>query len=59
MNGYIAIYKGKHLELHAASKWAAVEQARAALKVPKSKYGLLVVELAEKDGQQVTHLPLF
>lgn len=57
MNGYIAFFYGKRLEIRAASKWAAVEEARRVLKVPKSKYGLLAVELAERaDGSEVVHV---
>ena len=54
--GYIAFYNWQEYELYAASKWAAVELARTLLKVPKSKRGLLSVELAERaDNSEVIH----
>ena len=57
-DGYVALFQGKRLELRAKSQWRAVEAAREALKVPKSKYGLLSVVLCEQDGKQVTHHPM-
>lgn len=47
MNGYIAFYNGKRVELYAASIYAAKLEAIKQLKVPKPKQGLLSVELAE------------
>ena len=44
-NKYQAIYQGKKLIIDAESQWAAVVQARNLLKVPKSKIGLLSVNL--------------
>lgn len=54
-NGYIAIFGSKKIEIYAPSMWAATEQARKALNVPKSKYGLLSVILCEVGGEQITH----
>jgi len=59
MNGYIAIYNSKRVEIMADSLYGAKVQAISELRVPKSKQGLLSVTLAEKNGEQVTHLPLF
>lgn len=54
-HGYIAFYGGKRIEIHADSLYAAKLKAIEMLKVPKSKQGLLAVELAETDeGGQVT-----
>ena len=53
-HGYIAFYGGKRVEIQAPTLWDAKKQAIAMLRVPKSKEGLLAVELAEKDGEQVT-----
>ena len=55
MNGYIAFYNGKRIEVHADTLWAAQQTAIAQLRPPKSKQHMVTVMLAEKDGQQVTH----
>jgi hypothetical protein len=55
MNGYIAFYKGKQHEVHAATSYEAQKKAAEHFKARKS-YEVTVV-LAEKDGQQVTHTP--
>lgn len=55
MNGYIAIYNRKSLEIYAESLYAAKMKAIASMKVPKSKQGLLAVMLAEKNGEPVIH----
>ena len=53
---YLAFYNGKKLEIHGAkSSYDASMKARKELKVPKSKIGLLSVELAQKDGKDVIH----
>lgn len=59
MNGYIAFYNDKQIEIRASSLYAAKLEAVKQLKVPKSKQGLLAVVLAEKDGKQVVHTPDF
>ena len=54
-NGYIAMFNGKKAEIYSDSLYGAKKEAIKVLKVPKSKQGLLVVMLAQKDGKQVTH----
>jgi cation transport regulator ChaB len=56
-NGYIAFYKGKQIEVYADTKYAAQLEAAKLFKAKKS-YDV-TVELAEKDGEPVVHLPLF
>ena len=53
MNGYIAFYRGKQIEVSAATSYEAQQKAAALLKVKKT-YDVTVV-LAEKQGVQVTH----
>jgi hypothetical protein len=53
MNGYVCFYRGKRIEVHAATPYEAQQKAAAAFKA-KKHYDIAVV-LAEKDGQQVTH----
>ncbi len=53
MNGYIAFYRGKQLEVLADSSYAAQQKAAALFKARKA-YEVTVV-LAERDGQQVVH----
>lgn len=55
MNGYIAFYKGKQIEVHAETSLKAQEIAAAQFKA-KKRYEVTVV-LAEKDGVQVVHTP--
>lgn len=55
MNGYIAFYKGKQIEVYAESSYAAQKKAAEQFKAKKS-YEVTVM-LAEKDGKQVTHIP--
>ena len=59
LNGYVCFYNRKRIEVYAKSSYAAQHEARDILKVPVSKTYLISVVLAEKDGQAVTHLPLF
>ena len=47
--GYIAFYNGNRLEFHASSLYAAKTKAITYFNVPKSKQGLVAVELAEKE----------
>lgn len=49
MNGYIALYKGKQIEVHAATSYEAAVQFKA------KKTWEVSVYLCEKDGKQVTH----
>lgn len=55
MNGYIAILKGKKIEVRAESLLEAKKIAAQQLKATKRQLGMLVVMLAEKDGQPVIH----
>jgi chaperonin cofactor prefoldin len=56
-NGYIAFYKGKQVEVMADSSYAAQTKAAAYFKAKKS-YDVSVV-LAEVEGRQITHSPMF
>jgi len=56
-NGYIAFYKNKKCEVYADTSYEAQLKAAKKLKAKKS-YDVSVV-LAEKNGKQVTHKPLF
>ena len=52
MAGWIAIYGGKKLEIRkeeAKDLWAAKQLAIKKLKVPKSKQGLLAIDVAYDD----------
>lgn len=53
MNGYIAFYKNKKMEVYADSSYAAQQKAAAQFKAKKS-YEVNVV-LCEKAGEQVLH----
>jgi len=57
MNGYIAFYKGKKIEVHAETSYKAQIKAATIFKAKKS-YDVTVV-LAEKAGQQITHVADF
>lgn len=57
MNGYIAFYKGKRVEVHADTSYDAQQKAAKLLGVKKT-YEVTVM-LAEKNGEQVTHTPDF
>lgn len=54
MNGYIAFYRGKQLEVFADSSYAAQQKAAALFRARKA-YEVTVM-LAELDGKQVAHL---
>jgi hypothetical protein len=53
LNGYIAYYKGKQIEVYANTSYEAQTKASAIFKAKKS-YDVSVY-LAQKDGVQVTH----
>lgn len=55
MNGYLAFYRGKQIEVHATTSYEAQQKAASVFKARKA-YEVTVM-LAEKDGQQVTHTP--
>lgn len=53
VNGYVAFYKGRRIELYAATSFEAQKEAAIILKARKSRD--VNVMLAEKDGEQVIH----
>lgn len=55
-NDYIAFYKSKQIEVKANTSFEAQQKAAEIFKA-KKRYDVVVV-LAQKDGQQVTHSPL-
>ena len=57
MNGYIGYHKGKKFETHANTSYAAQKRIAKENKIKKT-YEITVM-LAEKDGEQITHAPLF
>jgi len=54
MNGYICFYRGRKIEVLADTSLQAQTKAAAQFKARKA-YEVTVV-LAEKDGEQVTHV---
>lgn len=55
MNGYVAFYRGKRIEVYAESKYAA--QLAAAKQFGAKKSYEVSVVLAEKDGKPVVNDP--
>ena len=59
MNGYIALYNGERIELHALTAYEAQQEALGAFRNmhPRSKPrpGQVRVYLAEKDSGEVLH----
>lgn len=53
MNGYLAFYKGKKIEVYAATSYEAQKKAALAFRARK-QYDVTVV-LCEKEGVQVAH----
>ena len=53
MNGYIAMYRGKRLEVYAESSYAAQTKAAAMFKARKS-YDVSVYLCERADGSAVT-----
>ena len=53
MNGYVAFYRGRRMDVYAESSIAAQSKAAAAFKARKA-YEVTVV-LAEKEGAPVIH----
>ena len=53
MNGYVCFYNGKRIEVYAADLYAAKKDAVQQLKVPMSKWNLVSIVLAEKNGAPV------
>jgi hypothetical protein len=59
MNGYIALWRGKRVEVRAESSYAAQVEAARVLGVRPTKRHEVSVTLAESaDGKPVVHLPL-
>lgn len=54
LNGYICFYKGKKQEVYATSSYEA--QLLGAKRLKARKSWEVTVVLAEKNGEQVTHL---
>lgn len=57
MNGYVAFYNQRRVELYAPSLYAAKVEAERLLKVPANKRHMISVVLAEKSGEPVVHDP--
>lgn len=57
MNGYIAFYRGKRLEVYAETSIEARDKAAVEFKARKA-YDVTVI-LAEKDDKPVVHTPDF
>jgi hypothetical protein len=53
MNGYLAFYKDKKLEVHAETSYKAQLEAAKQFKAKKN-YEVTVI-LCEVDGEQITH----
>lgn len=58
MNGYVAFYNKKRIELYADTLYAAKQIAVKMFKVSRAKEHMVSVVLAEENGEEVTHLPL-
>ena len=54
MNGYVAFYRGKQMEVHADTSYQAQQIAAKAFKAKKSWE--VTVVLAEQNGETVTHV---
>jgi len=55
MNGYIAFYNGKRIEIYAETKAQANEKAQGIFSPPRSKKHMVTVVLAETNGLEVLH----
>jgi hypothetical protein len=58
-NGYVAMYNGQKAEIYADSLYAAKVAAIEKFGVRPNQEHMVTVMLAQKDGEDVTHLPLF
>ena len=56
MNGYIAFYNNKEIELFAESLYSAKLKAVAKMRVPKNKQHMVSVVLAEINNNPVIHI---
>lgn len=59
MNGYVAFFNGKRMDIYAETLYEAKLEALEVFKPAKSKRHLVSVILAEKDGETVVHAPMF
>jgi hypothetical protein len=59
VNGYVAFYGGSRTEVHADTSYEAWRKAVEHFGVRKSRQHLVVVFLAEKNGEQVYHVADF
>lgn len=59
MNKYVCHYGSKECVVESDTQYHALLKAREEMKVPKSKEHMVTATLAEKDGEPVTHLPLY
>jgi len=57
MNGYVGFHKGKRFEVEAETSYKAQQLIAEKYKIKKG-YEITVM-LAEKDGKQVIHNPMF
>ena len=55
MNGYKAFYRGKTIEVYAATSYEAQKKAATIFKA-KKQYEVTVVLCERADGSQVTHV---
>lgn len=53
MNGYIALYKGKRIEVYAETSYEAQKKAATEFRAKKSYE--VHVYLCEKDGKEIVH----
>lgn len=58
-NGYVCFYGDKRIEIYADSLYAAKLQAIKQFGVKKNKEHMVHCHLAEKNGEQVTHVADF
>lgn len=56
-NGYICFHKGKQYEVHAPTSYAAQKKCAEMHKIKKAHE--ITVVLAEKNSEQVVHVPTF
>ncbi len=59
MNGYVAFYNGRRIEIYADNLYAAKLKAIEAFKAPLRKQHMVSVVLAEKNGESVIHVADF
>ena len=59
MNGYVCFYKGKKFEVAADTTYSAQIICAQEHNIKDKDRHKITVVLAEKNGKQVTHKPLF